>query len=103
MTTGAMVFGAIPLVLSHDAGSEARHAIGIVLIGGLCIGTLFTLFVLPTIYFMISQGIAKLAPQHEEINKIDKKLYPNQTKSLFPSFKNAYKSHLKIAYSTLLI
>ncbi|AYK03069.1 efflux RND transporter permease subunit [Legionella sainthelensi] len=74
MTTGAMVFGAIPLVLSHDAGSEARHAIGIVLIGGLCIGTLFTLFVLPTIYFMISQGIAKLAPQHEEINKIDKKV-----------------------------
>ncbi|MDR3441605.1 MAG: efflux RND transporter permease subunit [Legionella sp.] len=54
MTTGAMIFGAIPLVLSHDAGSEARQAIGIVLIGGLCIGTLFTLFVLPAIYFMVS-------------------------------------------------
>ncbi|QLZ70188.1 AcrB/AcrD/AcrF family protein [Legionella sp. PC1000] len=57
MTTGAMVFGAIPLVLSHDAGAEARHAIGTVLIGGLCIGTLFTLFVLPAVYFMISKII----------------------------------------------
>lgn len=57
MTTGAMVFGAIPLVLSHDAGAESRHAIGTVLIGGLCIGTLFTLFVLPAIYYMISKLI----------------------------------------------
>lgn len=53
MTTGAMVFGAIPLVLSHDAGAESRHAIGTVLIGGLCLGTLFTLFVLPAVYNMI--------------------------------------------------
>lgn len=59
MTTGAMVFGAIPLVLSHDAGAEARHAIGVVLIGGLCIGTFFTLFILPAIYFMISQIIKR--------------------------------------------
>ncbi|MGQ3890905.1 multidrug efflux RND transporter permease subunit LpeB [Legionella sp. CNM-4043-24] len=53
MTTGAMVFGAIPLILSHDAGSESRHAIGTVLIGGLCLGTLFTLFVLPAVYTRI--------------------------------------------------
>jgi multidrug efflux pump len=55
MTTGAMVLGAIPLILSHDAGSEARQAIGFVLIGGLCIGTLLTLLILPTIYFIISK------------------------------------------------
>lgn len=53
MTTGAMVCGAIPLILSHDAGSESRHVIGCVLIGGLCLGTLFTLFVLPAVYCMI--------------------------------------------------
>lgn len=53
MTTGAMIFGAIPLVLSHDAGYEARRAIGVVLIGGLSIGTLFTLFVLPTLYLIV--------------------------------------------------
>ncbi|KTD62522.1 multidrug efflux RND transporter permease subunit LpeB [Legionella spiritensis] len=53
MTTGAMVFGAIPLILAHDAGAESRHAIGTVLIGGLCLGTLFTLFVLPVVYLVI--------------------------------------------------
>ena len=50
MTTGAMVFGAIPLIISHDAGAEARRAIGTVLVGGLCLGTFFTLFVLPAVY-----------------------------------------------------
>lgn len=55
MTTAAMVFGAIPLVISHDAGAESRRAIGIVLIGGLGIGTLFTLFVLPTVYYFMSK------------------------------------------------
>lgn len=53
MTTGAMIFGAIPLILSHDAGYESRRAIGTVLIGGLSFGTFFTLFVLPTVYWMV--------------------------------------------------
>ena len=53
MTTGAMVFGAIPLILSHDAGAESRRVIGIVLIGGLCFGTLFILFALPAVYCII--------------------------------------------------
>ena len=53
MTTGAMLFGAIPLVISHDAGYEAQRAIGIVLLGGLGFGTFFTLFVLPCVYFMV--------------------------------------------------
>ncbi len=50
MTTGAMVFGAIPLILSSGAGAEARQAIGIVLVGGLLLGTLLTLFVIPMAY-----------------------------------------------------
>lgn len=53
MTTSAMIFGAIPLMLSSDAGHEAQRAIGIVLVGGLSFGTFFTLFVLPTVCFMI--------------------------------------------------
>lgn len=53
MTTGAMIFGSIPLVFSHDAGHEARRAIGIVLVGGISSGTLFTLFVLPTVYCIV--------------------------------------------------
>jgi multidrug efflux pump len=53
MTTGAMIFGAIPLILSHNAGAESRHAIGIILIGGLAMGTLFMLFVLPGVYTLV--------------------------------------------------
>jgi multidrug efflux pump len=55
MTTSAMVFGAIPLVLSQDAGHEAQRAMGIVLVGGLTFGTALTLFVLPTIYLMLKR------------------------------------------------
>lgn len=55
MTTGAMIFWAIPLILSHDTGYESRHTIGTVLIGGLSFGTTFTLFVLPTVYWMVKK------------------------------------------------
>lgn len=57
MTTGAMVFGIIPLLLSHDAGYESHRAIGIVLIGGLGFGTLFTLFVLPSLCYVIKVSL----------------------------------------------
>jgi len=53
MTTGAMILGSLPLVFSSGAGSEARTAIGIVLVGGLGFGTFLTLFVLPKIYCWI--------------------------------------------------
>ncbi|MBS0185580.1 MAG: efflux RND transporter permease subunit [Proteobacteria bacterium] len=59
MTTGAMIFGAIPLVLSQDAGSEARQAIGWTLLGGLSFGTFFTLFVLPALCLSIKSRFKK--------------------------------------------
>lgn len=49
MTTCAMIVGALPLILSRNAGYEARQAIGYILIGGLSFGTLFTLYVIPTL------------------------------------------------------
>jgi len=56
MTTGAMVLGAAPLALATGAGAEARQAIGWVIVGGLLIGTLFTLFVIPTAYLLLVRG-----------------------------------------------
>ena len=53
MTTAAMVLGAIPLALAHGAGAESRQAIGWVIVGGLLVGTLLTLFVIPTIYTLL--------------------------------------------------
>lgn len=56
MTTAAMVAGLIPLLFAGGAGSASRFAIGIVVVTGMLIGTLFTLFVLPTIYSLIARN-----------------------------------------------
>jgi len=55
MTTGATIAGHFPLVLVTGAGAEARNSIGLVLVGGIAIGTLFTLFVIPSIYMLIAR------------------------------------------------
>ena len=54
MTTAATVFGHLPLVFVTGAGAEARNSIGIMLVSGMAIGTLFTLFILPAIYMVIA-------------------------------------------------
>ncbi|TDW64612.1 multidrug efflux pump [Novosphingobium sp. PhB55] len=54
MTTAAMVAGLIPLLFAGGAGAASRFAIGIVVVMGMLIGTLFTLFVLPTIYTLLA-------------------------------------------------
>ena len=53
MTTGAMVLGAMPLAIATGAGAEARQQIGWVIVGGLLLGTLFTLYVIPAAYVML--------------------------------------------------
>ena len=54
MTTGAMVLGAAPLAFASGAGAESRQQIGWVIVGGLLLGTFFTLFVVPTVYSYLS-------------------------------------------------
>ena len=55
MTTGAMVLGAVPLALASGAGSESRRQIGWVIVGGMSLGTLLTLFVVPTVYALLAR------------------------------------------------
>jgi multidrug efflux pump len=55
MTTAAMVLGALPLMYATGAGAESRQQIGVVIVGGLLIGTLFTLFVVPTMYLLMGR------------------------------------------------
>jgi multidrug efflux pump len=58
MTTGAMVLGALPLALASGAGAESRQQIGWVIVGGMSLGTLLTIFVVPTVYtFFARKGI----------------------------------------------
>jgi multidrug efflux pump len=54
MTSAATVFGHFPLVLATGPGSAARNSIGTVLVAGMSVGTLFTLFVVPVFYSLIA-------------------------------------------------
>ncbi len=54
MTSAATILGHFPLTLVSGAGAEARNSIGLVLVGGLSIGTMFTLFIVPVIYYLIA-------------------------------------------------
>jgi multidrug efflux pump len=54
MTTAAMVFGVVPLVVASGAGAAGRQAMGLVIFTGLSIGTLFTLFVVPAMYMFLA-------------------------------------------------
>ncbi|HYE70314.1 MAG TPA: efflux RND transporter permease subunit, partial [Aquabacterium sp.] len=55
MTTGAMVLGALPLALARGAGAESRQQIGWVIVGGMTVGTLLTIFVVPTVYTLLAR------------------------------------------------
>lgn len=54
MTTAATVIGHFPLVLAKGPGAGARNSIGIMLVSGMIIGTMFTLFVVPSIYMLVA-------------------------------------------------
>ncbi|MGH9538340.1 MAG: efflux RND transporter permease subunit, partial [Terriglobales bacterium] len=55
MTTAATVIGHFPLVLAKGPGAGARNSIGIMLVSGMIIGTLFTLFIVPSIYMLVAR------------------------------------------------
>ncbi len=55
MTTGAMVLGAVPLAIATGAGAESRQQIGWVIVGGMSLGTLLTIFVVPTVYTLFAR------------------------------------------------
>jgi multidrug efflux pump len=68
MTSAATVFGHLPLTMVSGAGAAARNSIGLIVVGGMSIGTLFTLFVVPSLYILIAkdhskgEGIAAVKP-----------------------------------------
>ena len=67
MTTAGVVAGLIPLLYASGAGAAQRFSIGIVIVAGLAIGTLFTLFVLPVIYTF-------LASEHKPLPEFDESI-----------------------------
>jgi multidrug efflux pump len=65
MTSATMLLAAVPLAFASGAGAESRHPIGWVIIGGLLIGTLFSLFVVPVVYLLLAgrERAPRTAPQ----------------------------------------
>ena len=59
MTSAATIAGHFPLTLVTGAGAAARNSIGLVLVGGMAIGTIFTLFVVPSIYMLVAKDHSK--------------------------------------------
>jgi multidrug efflux pump len=59
MTTAATIAGHFPLTLVSGAGAAARNSIGLVLVGGMAVGTLFTLFIVPSIYMLVAKDHGK--------------------------------------------
>ena len=75
MTTAATVFGHLPLVFASGPGAGARNSIGIMLVTGMIIGTMFTLFVVPSIYMLVAKRHTKLVEvegeREEELQEIE--------------------------------
>ena len=63
MTTAATVMGHFPLVLAKGPGAGARNSIGIMLVSGMIIGTMFTLFVVPSIYMLVAKTHVRVADE----------------------------------------
>jgi multidrug efflux pump len=67
MTSAATFFGHFPLVLVSGPGAEARNSIGIVLVAGMILGTLFTLFVVPVFYSLIAARHENSAAEADDL------------------------------------
>ena len=75
MTSAATVFGHLPLVLASGPGAAARNSIGTVLVSGMTVGTIFTLFVVPVFYSLIAaQHQPDLAPEAIALDAEDEEL-----------------------------
>jgi len=68
MTTAATVIGHFPLVLAKGPGAGARNSIGIMLVSGMIIGTVFTLFVVPSIYVLVARTHSRVEVDRVEVD-----------------------------------
>src|SRR6266550_1465787 len=82
MTSVATVAGHFPLTLVTGAGAAARNSIGLVLVGGMTIGTIFTLFIVPSLYMLI-------AKEHKEKSLAETEEEPQETDDLTPEYAMA--------------
>lgn len=83
MTSIAMIAGAIPLAIHGGAGSEARQAIGTVIIGGLTLSTILTLYVVPVLYVLVARYAKPANANGDELDRLEREV-PDQLKDAGP-------------------
>jgi multidrug efflux pump len=71
MTSVATIFGALPLVLAHGAGSASRRAIGVVVVFGVLLSTLLSLFVIPAFYALVARFTRSPEERHHLLDKLE--------------------------------
>ena len=76
MTSVATVAGHFPLTLVTGAGAAARNSIGLVLVGGMTIGTIFTLFIVPSLYMLIAKEHHEKSLMDPDLDAEDVELTP---------------------------
>ncbi|MFL6516291.1 MAG: efflux RND transporter permease subunit [Chthoniobacterales bacterium] len=86
MTSVATVAGHFPLTLVTGAGAAARNSIGLVLVGGMTIGTLFTLFIVPSLYMLIAKQHHETSLMDPEVDDIVKPGDSTPTKETAPEY-----------------
>ncbi len=64
MTSISTVLGAVPIAFAHGAGAETRNPMGIVVVGGLMISTIITLYVIPIVYVLMDKACVKFTGRH---------------------------------------
>jgi multidrug efflux pump len=74
MTTGAMVLGVIPLITASGAGAAGRFNMGLVIMAGIAIGTLFTLFMAPAMYIFLATEHVKIDDEAKAENKLEDRI-----------------------------
>ena len=67
MTTVSTICGALPLALASGPGSEAREQIGWIIVGGMLVGTVLTLFVLPTIFLWVNRCVILFSTRKQQV------------------------------------
>jgi len=69
MTTLAALLGALPIALGAGAGSELRQPLGVVIVGGLCVSQLLTLYITPVVYYYLDKIDSALAGRRQPARK----------------------------------
>src|SRR4029077_13141391 len=74
MTTAATVFGHLPLIFARGPGAGARNSIGITLVSGMIIGSVFTLFMVPAIYTLVAKSHSKSEVEAVDVEELGERL-----------------------------